>query len=330
MLVKKTEFDLIAIGESLRDVFYELDEQSHSVILDRERNYLCVEYAEKIPVKNVVKVPAAGNASNVAVGASRLGLKSALVSWVGHDPAGDDIRAALKKDRVDTKYLCKCKDRPTSEATILNYQGERTQFVYFQPRQYDFPKLSGTRCLYYSAVGTKHDACDRLVLREAERQKKTMFVFQPGTTHILQGLKKLESFIRRSDLFILNKDEAHHLLPDGERTLKNLLESFHHLGARIVVITDGKNGACGFDGASWWHMPVFPTRVVEKTGAGDSFACGVTAALLKGTSLAEALRWGTAMSWGVVQEIGPQKGLLKHAQLATVLKRYSSIKPVAL
>ena len=76
---KKPSFDIISIGESLRDVFYMIKEDGESVLLDKERNRLCFEYAEKIAVSKVIKVPAAGNASNASVGASRLGLKSALV-----------------------------------------------------------------------------------------------------------------------------------------------------------------------------------------------------------------------------------------------------------
>ena len=47
--------DLLCIGESLRDVFYLLDGASVTCSLHRERCLLCLEYAEKIPVKHIVK-----------------------------------------------------------------------------------------------------------------------------------------------------------------------------------------------------------------------------------------------------------------------------------
>jgi sugar/nucleoside kinase (ribokinase family) len=198
--------------------------------------------------------------------------------------------------------------------------------VYFQPRVHKFPALSPTRCLYYSAVGLKHADCDAHVRSYLKANPDTFFVFQPGTTHIRTGLEANKPFIAKSDVFILNKPEALQLLGDGERTLCSLLESFHKIGAKTVIITDGKNGADAFDGQTHWHMPVYPVKIVEATGAGDSFATGVTVALMKKQPLEEALRWGTANSWSVIQQIGPQKGLLDDKQMRRVLKKFSKIK----
>jgi len=324
---RTTKYDIIAIGESLRDVFYVIDEASLSCSINKERCLLCLEYADKIPVLSVVKTPAAGNAANAAVGSARLGLKSALVTWVGKDKAGRDIHEAVDLERVDTRFLTFDPKHPTSEATILNYQGERTQLVFFQPRTYRLPKLSSSRCIYYTAMGEKHAIFDRMLAKELARRPDTFFVFQPGTTHVHGGLDVIKPLIKRSDLFILNDHEARHLIPDGERTIHNLLEAFHHLGAKRVIITLGENGAESFDGTDHYHMPVFAGKPVERTGAGDSFATGVTVALLNGKPLHEALRWGTANSRSVINEIGPQKGLLTSAGMRTMLKRYAHVEP---
>lgn len=324
---RHTAFDVIAIGESLRDIFYLLDEASVSCTLNKERCLLCLEYAEKIPVRRIVKVPAAGNSANAAVGAVRLGLRSALVTWIGGNHAGRHLAEALDEEGVDLRFLITDPKHPTSEATILVFQGERTQLVNFQPRTYRLPKLPATSCIYYSAVGASHDTLDRMILKELKRHAKTRFVFQPGTTHIRQGVEQIKPLIAHSSLFILNKDEAHHLLGDGERPIRNMLEGFYHMGAQIVVITDGGNGADAFDGLNHWHMPVFPSVPVEMTGAGDAFAVGMTSAILLGEDLPASLRWGTANSWSVIHEIGPQKGLLTKKQLSNVLNKFAKIKP---
>jgi len=319
--------DLIAIGESQRDIFYQIHEATVSCSIHKERCLLCLEYAEKIPVEHVIKVPAAGNSANAAVGAARLGLQSALVSWIGSDSAGRHLKEALATEHVGLQHVTVDPKHPTSEATNISFQGERTQLVYFQPRSYALPKLKPTRCIYYSAMGAKHHLFDRLLLKELTRHPKAFFTFQPGTTHIHQGLDKMMPFIQRSGLFILNKDEAHLLLGDGDRTVCNLLEKFNHLGAKTVVITDGKNGADAWDGNTHWHMPIFDGEAKERTGAGDSFACAMTVALLQGLDLPTALRHGTANSWSVVQYVGPQKGLLTQREMSRVLKKFAKTKP---
>jgi sugar/nucleoside kinase (ribokinase family) len=326
MASTKSKIDFMAVGESLRDVFYQIDEATLSCTINKERCLLCLEYADKIPVKQVVKVPAAGNSANAAVGASRLGLKSALLSWIGNDFAGRHLREALKAEKVDLKHLVTDTKHPTSEATIINYEGEKTQLVYFQPRVHKFPALTPAHCLYYSAVGIKHADCDAHVKAYLKAQPDTFFVFQPGTTHIRAGFDANKPFIAKSDLFILNKQEAQQLLGDGERTLCSLLEAFYKLGAKTAIITDGKNGADAYDGQTHWHMPAFDGTPVETTGAGDSFATGVTVALLKKKSLEEALRWGSANAWSVIQQIGPQKGLLDVAGMKKTLKKFAKVK----
>ena len=322
----KPRYDIIAVGESLRDVFYSIHDATLSCSINKEKCLLCLEYAEKIPVERVVKIPAAGNAANAAVGGARLGLRTALVSWVGQDHSGRHLLEALDEERVNLQYVFTDASRPTNEATIITYQGERTQLAYFQPRPYKLPTLPSTSCIYYSAMGEKHASFDRLLLRELKNHPKALFVFQPGTTHIRSGFDALKPLIAASNLFVLNKEEAHRLLQDGERTTLNMMEQFHRLGAQKIIITDGPNGAEAWDGMQHWSMPVFKGESKERTGAGDSFALGVTVALLRGESFETALRWGTANSWSVIQHIGPQKGLLTSTQMQNVLRKFSTIK----
>jgi sugar/nucleoside kinase (ribokinase family) len=320
-------YDIITIGESLRDVFYFIHDATLSCTVNKETCLLCLEYADKIPVQKVVKVPAAGNSSNAAVGARRLGLKSAFVTWIGNDHAGRHMQEALEDEGVDLTYVMLDLKHATNESTVINFQGERTQLVYFQPRTYKLPKLAKTRCIYYSAMGEKPASFDRALQAELKRRKDVFFAFQPGTTHIRSGLKALKPLIARSDLFILNKDEAHVLLGNGDRHMCNLLAAFAHHGAKNVIITDGKNGADAWDGKEHWHMPIFDGEAKERTGAGDSFATAVTVALLNGSTIPEALRWGTANSWSVVQHIGPQTGLLDKRSMQRVLKKFTHTKP---
>jgi sugar/nucleoside kinase (ribokinase family) len=77
----------------------------------------------------------------VAVGARRLGLRSGLVSWIGQDAAGADILSALRQAKIDTQGIHIDPHIPTSEATLLVFQGERTQLVHFEPREYLLPPL---------------------------------------------------------------------------------------------------------------------------------------------------------------------------------------------
>jgi len=317
-------FDIICIGESLRDIFYMIDEATVSCSLEKDRCLLCLEYAEKIPVRDVIKVPAAGNSANAAVSACRLGFNSALVSWVGKDLAGDQLKETLRNEKVDVSLMCKCQNEQTNEATLLSYKGERTQLLFYKPRKYKFPKLQKTRWIYYSAMGNNFTTFNQNLIKYLKSNSNINFAFQPGTTHIRAGLKQLKPLLNLSDIFILNKEEAQHLLNGQIRPVKNLLEDFYKLGAKTTVITDSKNGAYAYDGNDFWHMPIFKGDSIESTGAGDAFAAAFTCAIMQNQPITDALRWGTANSWSVVRKIGPQEGLLTKSQMQTILKRFKT------
>jgi 2-dehydro-3-deoxygluconokinase len=109
--------------------------------------------------------------------------------------------------------------------------------------------------------------------------------------------------------------------------VRQLSEGLFDLGPNIVVITDGPEGAYAFDGHQLLYCEIFPIEVVERTGAGDSFASGFTAALLHGEDIGEAMRWGMANSAGVVSKVGPEQGLLTKDQMTEMLNDNYKIQP---
>ena len=94
------------------------------------------------------------------------------------------------------------------------------------------------------------------------------------------------------------------------------------LGPKIVIITDGVNGANTYDGTEMWHMPMYPDPAppVDRTGAGDSFSSTFTSMLALGMSVPEALARGPINSMNVVQYIGAQEGLLSKDKIEDLLK----------
>lgn len=319
--------DLIAIGDSTLDVFIQIHEATVSCQLNREQCLLCLEYAEKIPVESVVKVPGAGNASNAAVGAARLKMRTAIVSIVGLDDVGQEIVASWKKEHVDQRYVQVDSNHDTNYSTVLNFQGERTILVYNQPRAYVLPPIDGTDWIYYTALGQKHERLEHQLLAHLKKNPKQHLAFNPGTQQLHRGLKAIQPVIARSDLFIVNKQEAMRLLEDGERPIPNMLLSFHHMGAKVVVITDGPNGSYATDGKEIWQCPIFPGPIVERTGAGDGYTIGFVYGLFHKFHIREAMRIGTANAWSVVQKIGPQAGLLTQRNIYTVLKKFAKVQP---
>jgi ribokinase len=83
-----------------------------------------------------------------------------------------------------------------------------------------------------------------------------------------------------------------------------------------VVITDGKNGTYALDNdGNFYHQKIINAPVVEKTGAGDSFATGFLASRIYGHDIQTSLQWGTINAASVIGKVGAQPGLLMKEEI---------------
>jgi len=310
--------DLISIGDVTEDVFIQVDELSMLCPHGKQGCLLCMKFADKIAAKRVDKL-VGGNAGNVAIGGSRLGLHSALFSVVGDDEQGRLIYRSLQKDKVSTAYFSVQRGGKTNYSVVINYQAERTILVHHEPRRYPPLRLAPCRTVYFTSMGAGSERLHRPLLSYV-RKHHPFFAFNPGTHQLKSGLPKLKPLLRASDAVFLNMEEAQLLLSTQKTDFPFLLRKLKATGTKIAVITDGPAGSYASDGSSCWYCPIYDVPIVERTGCGDSYATGFLAALSYGHDIPEAMRWGTLNAASVIQQIGPQAGLMRLGKLRKILR----------
>lgn len=321
-------FDLISVGDATIDNFVQIHDAEVRCNLNKTECMLCVKYGDKIAVDKFTHL-VAGNAANNAIGGARLKLKSAIYVNVGSDPAGKQISDKLKLEGVSARYIVVNKEMESNLSTVLTFQGERTIFVYHQEWEYKLPELDAARWVYYTSVAPSFTKSNLLNELTAYLERTgANFLYNPGTYQIRAGVTKHPRLLSLTKLFIVNLEESKRILghKDSEDIpVKKLLKGIANLGPKLVVITDGNEGSYGFDGEKYFHLKIFPAKLVETTGAGDAYATGVLAALFFGKELNEAMRWGAANGASVVEQIGPQAGLLTYSQMQHMLTKNSKI-----
>lgn len=322
-------FDLIAIGDSVIDTFLKLHDAEIKCTLNKEECKICIEYGEKIPLDGPPISLVAGNVANNAVGGSRLGLKTAIYVNVGEDEGGEKTIKKFKEEKIDTRYVVVNKGMENNYHTVLNFQGERTILIYHQPWKYKLPDLDKTKWVYFTSLSPTFVDSNLVneLIQYLERNGSKL-LYNPGTFQLKIGVKKFPRLLNLSEVFIVNREEAKLILgfkEDEKVEIKKLLKGLLDLGPKMVIITDGKEGSYGFDGQNYYHLGIFPAILLEMTGAGDGFATGVLAGLFHGKDLPEAMRWGAANGAAVVEQIGPQAGLLTYNQMQERLKQNSKI-----
>jgi sugar/nucleoside kinase (ribokinase family) len=89
------------------------------------------------------------------------------------------------------------------------------------------------------------------------------------------ALADLIKLFRRVDGFVLNESEARQLTQ--EDNLINAARKIHKLGPRFVIVKKGEHGAIlSVRDDGMFVAPAFPLdRVIDPTGAGDSFVGGM-------------------------------------------------------
>lgn len=319
-------YDIITIGDITIDVFIEPEEVTVLCDVLKDRCQLCFSYADKIPVKSKHKVVAVGNAANLAVGASRLGLKTAIYTNIGNDDDGQECLGKLKAEGVSTEYVVTDDRRGTNYSTVINVKGERTILVYHEDRDYKLPPITKAKWVYFSSIADGEDDVQREILRYVA-ESGAKLGFNPGTYQMKKGLEKLKPVIAASHVLILNEEEGERLVGE-QKDIPTLLRKLHEEGPKIVVITDGPDGSYAYDGNDMFYQTIYDQPVVERTGAGDSYSTGFIAALCcEDGNIEEAMRWGTFNSASVIQAIGAQEKLLHKEEMRAFLNEHPEIRP---
>ena len=315
--------DFIAIGDTTVDEFIKLTEAKVSCKIDTQECTIAMKWGDKIPYESSLLVPGVGNAANAAVGAARLGLSSGFLSHIGKDNFGDQILATLTQESVDTAYVTVNEHIPTNHHYVLMYEAERTILVRHEAYPYLIPEgFAAPKWIYLSSLGEHTEAFHTALATWLHTHPETKLAFQPGTFQIKMGREKLKELYALTEIFACNKEEAGIILETDETDIRTLLTRMHSLGPKIVLMTDGRNGAYAFDGTQMLKVPMYPDKnpPISRTGAGDATSTTFVVARALGKSLEEALLWGPVNASAVVQEIGAQKGLLTRDALLQALK----------
>lgn len=319
------KYDIVSIGDTTVDAFIELHEASLHCNVDHIDCQLCLNYADKIPYENLTLLPA-GNSTNNAVGSARLGLKNAFITGVGNDEHGKLIISELKKEGIDTRYIQINKDSQTNLHFVLSFQGERTILLKHNKLSYKLPASLDTKWIYFSSMAAGTEDFHKNFERFLKKYKAIKVSFNPGTFQMRMGMNKLKGIYTRTEILFLNREEAQLVLKQQTRNIKTLLKGMHKLGAKIAVITDGREGSYASDGTKVWYLDEFPGPKIEATGAGDSYGTAFTAAIFYGRSIPEAIVWGTVNGGNVVMYVGPHKGLRSRAQIEMWLKKHPKFR----
>jgi 5-dehydro-2-deoxygluconokinase len=301
-----------------------------------------------------------GSAANIAVGASRMGLRTAMLTGVGADAFGTFVCKALEADHVDVSLVKRDNDRLTAlVALAIREQDDFPRIFYYAdsadmavgPEDIDWHVveragnilLTGT----YLARPRLRDMSMELARFAREHGKRVILDvdFRP----VLWGLvphshgnamaarssefaSAIQSVAPLCDLIVGTEDELTtaadtHTIEQAIETLRRLsnatlVQKRGHRGCSIYAVGESENGErIDVDG--------YPVEVVNSVGAGDGFMSGFLAGWLRDRPPDECGALGNACGALVVSRPGctpamPTRTEVEYFQLNAARLRQAS------
>jgi 2-dehydro-3-deoxygluconokinase len=256
--------------------------------------------AESFATAEEVHLHAGGAESNVASHVARAGHSSAWVSVVGDDVFGRRIRRSIERHGVDTRWVTCDSTAPTGvyfkdPGNGVLYYRSGSAASRMSPATVASIPLEDADVVHLSGITPALSAsCAALVDTVFERvaaSRATLSFdvnYRPSLWSAGAAAPVLRMLASRADIVFVGRDEAQALwgcstaddvralLPEPER----------------LVVKDGDVGATEFSADGGVFEPAIPTEVLEAVGAGDAFAAGYLAALLRGDATNDRLRAG--------------------------------------
>jgi fructokinase len=232
-------------------------------------------------------VPHAGGAVfNTAISLGRLGIDTGFISGLSTDLMGNVLKSGLEESKVNTD-LAVWSDRPTTLAFVELNDGHASYVFYDENTagrmlsSTDLPAIPDTvTAMYFGGISLiSEPAADFYAALAVREAKNRVIVCDPNIrTSFIRDEEtyraRLDQIIAHTDILKVS-DEDLNWIVRGDQTLAEKVEILRSQGPKIVILTQGSDGATGFygDGASV-TIPVKKVTVVDTVGAGDTFNAG--------------------------------------------------------
>lgn len=256
-----------------------------------------------------------GSAANVAVWASRCGLKTSFIGKIGRDRFGDLAKDNLEWEKVDAHFI-ETDTHPTASVAVwIDQSGQRSMvsgqgadFSLF-PSELPLDIIKSAEHLHLTAWSFFTDPPRSAATRAAKIAKANgaTLSFDPGSfQHIKQdGADKFIEIIKDLDIDIIFPNYEEGQILSGKSEPIDIVKRFKKFFPNtIIALKLDSKGAMIFDEEK--ITPIFPgtETIIDATGAGDSFAGAYLAHYFSQKNHIEAAKYAVKISAWVVNKIG--------------------------
>jgi 5-dehydro-2-deoxygluconokinase len=247
-----------------------------------------------------------GSPTNVAVAASRLGHRSAVITKVGDDGFGLYVREALAGFGVDTRFVGTdptlrtpvvfCELYPPDHFPLLFYREPKAPDLNITREELDLGAIARVPILWTSGTALSAEPSRTATLAALEAARGRTIHDLDHRHHAWADPSAARpaalAALRHARVAVGNLDEVEMATGtrDPDLAAKRLLE----LGPELAVVKQGPRGTLARSKTERVEVPAVEVEVVNGLGAGDAFGGALVHGLLLGWDLERTLNFANA------------------------------------
>jgi 5-dehydro-2-deoxygluconokinase len=261
-----------------------------------------------------------GTATNVAVGAARLGNRAAVITKVGDDPFGPYVRRALEGFGVDARFvgthpalrtpIVFCEIFPPDDFPLLFYREPTAPDMTIEPSELDLDAIRAARVFWTTGTGLAAEPSRAATLAALSARDdagpdaitvhdldwRPMFWADPAEAGPLQ-----REALAHATVAVGNRDEVE--VAVGTRDPHEASRRLLDLGLDTAIVKQGPDGVLARTREGVVEVPPLRLEVVNGLGAGDAFGGALVHALLHGWVIGRGVRLANAAGAYVASQL---------------------------
>ena len=312
--------DIYALGNALVDT--ELETQAKDLdqleiqkgimtLVDEER----LKHLARFFTAHTQQKACGGSAANTLIGAAQLGATCFYSCKVADDDIGRFYLSDLKANGVQTNLKpetldngksgqCMVMVTPDADRTMNTFLGISSEL---SEKELDIEALQHARFLYLEGYLVTSPSAFKAMCKAAEyaNAHHTNIALTLSDPFLVEHFKPQIDTLMDYGISLLFCNEEEALVYTQSDTIEEAMDA---LSQKVdsFAITQGKEGSVIYDGDEIIDIPPTAVEAIDTNGAGDAYAAGFLAELIRGTDYAQAGRLASFMSAQVVTQFGPR------------------------
>lgn len=250
---------------------------------------------------------------NVAYHLKKLGIHSVLVSRVGNDEYGQEIRSFLNAKGLNHSVLQTDFDHPTGKVGVFLHPDQEVSYDIYNNAAWDYIELDDAlnkiilqaKYIVFGSLITRHHTSRDTILHLLNTVP--VKIFDVNLRKPFYSKQVIQELLERSDMVKMNEGELDILagwfdVPGSQRSKAEILYDRFHL--KTIIITAGAKGGFVFSGGNYIYREAHKVNITDTVGSGDAFLAGFLSECIKGSSLERSLETANKMGALIAQKPG--------------------------